>query len=341
MLNRITLFASLLGLLILFACSTQKQTPVTQEGDFVFVGVNVLPMTENTVLENQTVIIRDGKIFRVGSSSDLKIGDKATLIEAKGQYLMPGISEMHAHIPTPQDDDDENVRETLFLYLSNGITLIRGMLGNPYHLELKEQIADGSILSPRVFTSSPSMNGNSVKTIEEAQTKVSQYKKDGYDFLKIHPGIQLDVFEELINTARQVEIPFSGHVPVAVGIDRAIDFRYASIDHLDGYIDGLIPKTVNFDRDGGGMFGYNFTDKCDPGIISDIVKRTKEAGIWIVPTQSLLVRWLAPKSGAEMINGPEMVYITPSARFQWRQAKDRFMSKQKIIRPKQPKPSLD
>ena len=315
-----------LCLLLLASCQTTKDTTRQVEVDAVaFVGVHVLPMTENTVLEDQTVLITNGKISRIAPVGEVQLEPHVRRIEGGGRYLMPGIAEMHAHIPVPQDGDDAQVRETLFLYLSNGITLIRGMLGNPYHLELKELIAADSILSPRVYTSSPSMNGGTVQSKEEAEQKVRQYAADGYDFLKIHPGIQLDVFETLSATAQEVGIPFSGHVPTAVGVERAIDFRYASIDHLDGYIDGLVPKSPDFDPDAGGLFGYNFAEQCDPDMIPTLVHQTKEAGVWVVPTQSLLVRWLSPQSGAQLMAQPEMQYIAPGTRYSWRQTKDQFI----------------
>ncbi len=314
-------------LFVLTACqTTQKSGSQSAADDIAFVGVDVLPMTGNTVLRDQTVLISEGKIRTIGPVDEVELARGVQQIDGEGRYLMPGLAEMHAHIPVPQEGDDTQVQETLFLYLSNGITLIRGMLGNPYHLDLKEQIAAGSILSPRVYTSSPSMNGNSVQSKEEAAEKVRQYAADGYDFLKIHPGIQLDVFEVLVQTAREEGIPFSGHVPTAVGVERAIDFRYASIDHLDGYIDGLVPRTPDFDPDGGGLFGYSFTEQCDPEFIPTLVQRTKEAGVWIVPTQSLLVRWMSPQGGAEMMAQAEMQYMPPGTRFSWRRAKDDVIS---------------
>jgi imidazolonepropionase-like amidohydrolase len=165
--------------------------------------------------------------------------------------------------------------------------------------------------------------------VQEAIDKTTQYQKDGYDFLKIHPGIQLDVFTQLVATAREVGIPFSGHVPVAVGIDRAIEFQYASIDHLDGYIDGLVPKSEDFDPAAGGLFGIEFTEKADEEMIPDIVRRTKEAGIWIVPTQVLLVRWTDLTTGAELVNEEGTQYLPSRIRFQWRQVKDNILEDNK------------
>jgi len=239
---------------------------------------------------------------------------------------MPGISEMHAHIPVPQEGDDSNVRETLFLYLSNGITTIRGMLGQPYHLELKEKVMDGEILGPRVYTSSPSLNGSTVTTQEEARQKVSRYAAGGYDFLKIHPGIKLEVMEALVKTAKEENIDFAGHVPNEVGVERAIDYGYASIDHLDGYINALVPESANVHPDFGGLFGFDFTFLADPDRIPALVAETKKEGVWNVPTQSLLLRWTSGRSGAEMANDPEMIYVPGATRFQWRQMKENILN---------------
>lgn len=320
----------LLQLLLLFCfnftLNAQPDLSALQSAEEIaFVNVHVLPMTGNQVLKNQTVIIKNGKITQIGEAKKVKPSKKALKINGKGKYLMPGLAEMHAHIPVAQNNDDSNVRETLFLYLSNGVTTIRGMLGNPYHLKLREQAAKGEVLSPRIFTSSPSLNGNSVPTKAEARAKVTQYQQDGYDFLKIHPGIQLDVFEELVKTAREVDITFSGHVPVAVGVRRAIDFGYASIDHVDGYVEGLVPVTANVDPNAGGLFGFDFTDQVDVSLIPELVRKTKENNIWIVPTQSLLERWTSPKSGDEIMQEPEMQYMNPGTRFQWRGAKQQIL----------------
>ncbi len=271
------------------------------------------------------MVVEDGRINYVGEA-EFNIPEGSTVIDGTGKFLMPGISEMHAHIPVPQEGDDSNVRETLFLYLSNGITTIRGMLGQPYHLELKEKVMDGEILGPRVYTSSPSLNGSTVTTQEEARQKVSRYAAEGYDFLKIHPGIKLEVMEALVKTAKEENIDFAGHVPNEVGVERAIDYGYASIDHLDGYINALVPESAHVHPDSGGLFGFDFTFLADPDRIPALVAETKKEGVWNVPTQSLLLRWTSGRSGAEMANDPEMIYVPGATRFQWRQMKENILN---------------
>ena len=300
---------------------------IAPAAETAFVNVNVLTMTNKKVLRNQTVLVRGSVVYQIGPVGKVKPRDGALVIDCAGKkYLMPGISEMHAHIPVAKNGDEELVKETLLLYLSNGITIIRGMLGDPYHLTLQDKISTGKIMGPRVYTASPSLNGNTVKTPEEARQKVTQYRKEGYNFLKIHPGIQLPVMEEIVKTAREVGIPFSGHVPVEVGIRKALAFRYASIDHLDGYVDGLIPDNIKVDLNEGGYFGYNFTNLADRRRIPELVAATKKAGVWIVPTQSLLVNWNSPVGGVEMTNQPEMKYMAPGTLIQWRTFKQQLLN---------------
>jgi hypothetical protein len=261
----------------------------------------------------------------MGPADEVIPEPNVSVIDGTGKFLMPGLAEMHAHIPVAKEGDDKLVRETLFLYLANGITTIRGMLGAPYHLELKKQVAKGGVLSPRIYTSSPSLNGGTVQSEAEARQKVTQYQKDGYDFLKIHPGIKRSVFDQIVQTANEVDISFSGHVPTAVGIDHALASNYASIDHLDGYIEGLVPETAEVHPDSGGFFGYRFTDLADETKIGALARTTDRQDVWIVPTQSLMVRWLSPKSGAELMSAPEMQYMDPATLYSWRLSKDNLI----------------
>ena len=319
--KRLCLVLFILPLLI--QCQPKDES---QHSDQVFVHANVLPMTSAEVLPDQTVWVRDGKIHQIAPFSQLKYPKSATVIDATDQYLMPGLAEMHAHIPVPKEGNDSLVKETLFLYLSCGVTTIRGMLGDPYHLELKQKVNQGDILGPRIYTSSPSCNGNTLPTPQGAREKVAQYQKDGYDFLKIHPGIQWEVFQALDRTADSVGIAFSGHVPIDVGIRNAITTRYASIDHIDGYLEGLVPKSKGLDPASNGFFGYYFTDQIDRDSIAVLAQATKAAGIAVVPTQSLFTRWFSPASPEEMANEPEMKYMAPGTLYNWRQGKTRSIT---------------
>ena len=145
---------------------------------------------------------------------------------------MPGLAEMHAHVPS---GDAGYVEEVLFLYVANGVTTARGMLGTPAHLTLRERIARHELLGPRLITSGPSLNANSVGSPEDAARLVREQASAGYDFVKVHPGPTRAEYDAAVEAARASGIKLAGHVPADVGVRRAIEARQATIDHLDGW----------------------------------------------------------------------------------------------------------
>ncbi|MEO9869894.1 amidohydrolase family protein [Ekhidna sp.] len=301
-------------ILLIVSCQAQSPTSDLDSSVTVIRNVNIINIQDGSISEGQNVIVEEGKIGAIDAKSK-NFGD-AIVIDGTGKYVMPGLAEMHAHIPSPQWGRD-NTDETLFLYLSNGVTTIRGMLGHPSHLELRKKSENNEILSPRIFISSPSVNGNSVKTVEEAIEKVTQFKNDGYDFLKIHPGLQKEVFDQIVKTGKEVGIGFSGHVPVDIGVRHAINSGYGSIDHVDGFLEGMVPESENVDPNQNGFFGFNFTDLVDETLMEELINLTRENSVWVVPTQSLFDRWFSPIDPEVLADEPEMKYMPKSTLDQW------------------------
>jgi len=290
-----------------------------------FVGANVIPMDRERVLENHTVIVRDGRIAGVGPAAQVRAPAGATVVDARGKFLIPGLAEMHAHIPTPQAGT-ETVQRTLFLYLAGGVTTIRGMLGHPLHLQLRDQAARNEILAPRIYTSGPSVNGNSAPTPEAATRMVEEQKQAGYDLLKIHPGVPRAAFDALDATADRAGIPFAGHVPGEVGLNRALQARFASIDHLDGYVEALAGQGERFTPQESGFFGFNMIDRVDESRIGTLAAATRAAGVWNAPTQTLMEHLASPEDPEQMAQRPEMRYMPAQTVAQWVQQKRNFTS---------------
>ncbi len=285
--------------------------------------VSLVQAAENKTIPHQDVVIENGKISGIFATGSHNYASNTTIIPGSGKFIMPGLAEMHAHIPG-LNQGSERIKEVLFLYLANGVTTIRGMLGQPYHLELREMTASGEILGPRIFTSGPSLNGNSVTSKEEAINKVKAQKAAGYDFLKLHPGLTRENFDQIVATANEIGIPYAGHVSVDVGISRAIEAKYASIDHIDGYLEGLVPKSKAVAPENNGFFGINFTQLADQNNIKALVAATKRQGVWIVPTQCLMERWAGNVNPNEIIKEDGMQYMPKQTLGQWVNSKKNF-----------------
>ncbi len=312
-------------IMLLISCSASGQEiPDSKNKDIVFTSVNVIPMNEEKVLRNQVVVISNGKIKAIGDAKDIKYDQNATKIDATGKYLIPGLAEMHAHVPPI--GEIEPMKEVLLLFASRGVTTIRGMLGHQKHLELRSKIQTGEILGPHFITSGPSFNGNSVKTPEQGAEMVKQQKEAGYDFLKLHPGLTKENFAAIAAKAKEVKIPFAGHVSFDVGVWRAINAGYATIDHLDGFIEALIPGIESTNEQQNGPFAIFVSSQADTTRIPGLMKELRDKKIWVVPTQALAERWFAPSDADSLKNEPEMIYMAPNVLNGWLNSKKNLMN---------------
>jgi imidazolonepropionase-like amidohydrolase len=291
-------------------------------GDTAFLNVNVLPMTSETVLREQTVIVSDGTIACIGAVGETPVPQGAEVIDGTDRYLMPGLAEMHAHVPSAPSVE---LDRALALYLAKGITTIRGMLGRPWHLELREALSSGEIPGPRLVTSGPSFNGNSVDSPSEAVRMVREQQAAGYDFLKIHPGLTRGEFEAMASVANEIGIPFAGHVPSAVGVPAALNAGMATIDHLDGYMEALVPRNEDPSGGVGGFFGLLLAGSAEKSRIGELARATAEAEVWNVPTQALFEHVTNATDPEVMAEWPEMRYMPAETVDEWVERKSEII----------------
>lgn len=294
-------------------------------GEIVFRNVNVVPMTGDTMLALQDVVARAGVITGLGPSGSLGWSDSALVIDATGKYLLPGLAEMHAHVPP--ENDLQPMQEVLLLFALNGVTTIRGMLGHPRHLELRTKINNGEIFGPRLYTAGPAIAGDDIQTPEKARSEVIAQKQAGYDFLKIlMPALSKEAFDAVVATAHEVKIPFAGHVPGTVGVRGAIDAGYATIDHLDGFVESLVPGIENMNWGDVGLFGMFVANQADTSGIPVLVQRLRERQIWVVPTQCLAERWFAPGNASRtFMAAPEMIYMNADELKEWSDMREQIV----------------
>ena len=272
----------------------------------LFVNGYLLTMSGDGVSLGE-VLVEGERIVVVGDvPANAKQG--ATVIDMHGGYLMPGLAELHAHVPRP-DRDPAYTKDVLFLWAAHGITTVRGMLGHATHLALREDILAHRAFGPRLITSGPSFNGSSVSSPEQAEAMVRQQHAAGFDFLKIHPGLTLAEYDAMAETARELGMEFAGHIPVDVGLIRALERGQISIDHTDGFVHALVPDLTPATPGFGSGFGVELVDQVDIERLPSLVAATRRAGTWIVPTETLLENFAGDLD--EMLGRPEVRYIPP------------------------------
>jgi imidazolonepropionase-like amidohydrolase len=100
-----------IGLLICAVACAQSAL----ESTTAILHVNVIDVLKGTVQRNMTVVMSGNRIVEVGDSDLVSAPRGARTIEAKGQYLIPGLWDMHVHLGNATE-------AALPILLANGIT---------------------------------------------------------------------------------------------------------------------------------------------------------------------------------------------------------------------------
>jgi imidazolonepropionase-like amidohydrolase len=272
----------LYGLLIVASLTSAAALAQEPPAPVLFENVTVIPMDSERALPNQSVLVQGRRITALGPSASVKPPEGVTRIDGRGKYLIPGLAEMHGHFLGAQQVQalgEPFADRVLFLNVACGVTTVRGMLGGPRDLRVREELARGARVGPQIFVAGPSLNGNSLPTLDAAWRVVTEQRAAGYDHLKIHPGILRPIFDAAAETAKREGISFSGHVPADVGLLHALRSGMRTVEHLDGFVEALQKDGTTLPAN-TGFFGFLILDSVDEGKIPGLIQAVKTSGAW-------------------------------------------------------------
>lgn len=271
-----------------------------------FVNVNVVTMEDDQVLEGRTVVVSDDRIVNIGAAGELDPPESAVIIDGADRYLIPGLAEMHAHVPGL--DDAYAPEDVLFLYVSRGVTVARGMQGQPGQLALREKAKNKDFLSPTLYLAAPSLSGNSVNGADDARAKVNTYADEGWDLLKVHEGMTVEEYGAIAETAQERGIPFGGHVSDAVGLERAFASGQRTVDHLDNYLNYIGAEDA----------------PATPEMLEKAVSATGASNAGVVPTMALWETFATSPEG--LSEYPELKYAPKPVIAQWKSSHENIVA---------------
>lgn len=224
----------------------------------VLTHVAVIDMRSAGVKPDMTVVISGDRILALGKSSDVSAPQNATVIDASGKFLIPGLWDMHVH--TVYDKADDTEKTLLPLFIANGVTGIRN-LGSINSLEQikrwRTTSAEGKLIGPRILIGQQ-IDGPGginvpfvyrVKSESEAQTAVQRVHREGFDFVKVYGRLTREAYFAVAGESKRLGIPFVGHVPTAVSNGEASDVGQKSIEHLEGMLFSVSSDELRIRRD--------------------------------------------------------------------------------------------
>jgi hypothetical protein len=214
----------IIAFLFLFQTFVQAQNP-----PLVFKNVTVIDMTGKPLQAAMTVVIEGNSITKIGTTAKTKIPKNAQVIDASGKFLIPGLWDMHVHLqattPFP-------------LFIANGVLGVRHMGGNLKQVyEWREQVRQGKLLAPRIVACGSVVESFNEPDIVKATTAAEGREavlinvKQGADFIKVYNPSR-EAYFALVAEAKKQNIPFAGHVPIAVTSFEASDAGQSSFEHL-------------------------------------------------------------------------------------------------------------
>jgi imidazolonepropionase-like amidohydrolase len=268
--------------LSLLALSANAQT-------LIITHVTVIDTVTGKLQPNTTVVIEKNRITRVipSAKANLKSGK---VIDAHGQYLIPGLWDMHTHVyfdGTANDGTDL----ILPLFLANGVTGIRDM-GSALDPVLKARgdIAAHRLLGPRMVVSGPMLDGPksqykaaiAIATPEDGRKAVDMLHARGVDFIKVQSGIPRDAYFAIADESKKDNIIFEGHVPDSIRASEAVSADQYTFEHLIGIFEASSPDETKY-LTGKKTVGM-FLETYNPALEAKIIDLLAKNHVWQCPT---------------------------------------------------------
>ncbi len=299
---------------------------------FAITGATVITMTSDRPLRNATVVVRSGRIAAVGPAGTTPVPTGMRRIDGRGMYLMPGLTDMHAHLFSDEYAPESAAPAELGLYLALGTTSARLQIGRPQHLELQREVREGTLPGPRLWVSSPQLSGDSgintllVRNAEEARAAVRSASASGYNFIKLTTNITPDVYAAIMAEAQASGIRVTGHVDPRVGVPMALAAGQ-QIEHLDNYMETILadsaPSRVSVsDVNAYRAKNWNSLAYVDEAKLEALAGATARAGVFVTPTAAFFNSWFAIEyTDAQVKARPEYQYLPPAMLGPWERSR--------------------
>jgi imidazolonepropionase-like amidohydrolase len=200
-----------------------------QQEDFTVIkNVNIVSVEDGKILKNMMVAIKGEKIISIKGRFQ-RTGKNVKVIDGTGKYLIPGLADMHVHLP------DSNIADFLETSLHAGVTTIRSMRGDFSNLELKGKVLRNEIYSPRLFISAPPFYTEANISIHSLRDTIRSYHNMGFHLIKILTVPNESYFDTLMISAKKFGMKVAGHCPTNVDFKKVLGSGISSLEHLGGY----------------------------------------------------------------------------------------------------------
>jgi hypothetical protein len=286
-----------------------------------FVDVSVISMTHPGLDVHTTVIVRGDRIAIVAPAATVQVPTDCQSIPGSHRYLIPGLIDTHVHFFGYQregEGDPKTEQAILDMLLANGVTTALVMEGSPAILRLRQALAENRRSGPRLYSAGLLLQASNTgevpgrrtfDTPAEIEQEITEEKRLGYDFVKVHGAMKRETYVALLTAAKANRLRVIGHVPDNLGIDAALDGGQIMIAHAESYLQTYFEFNRQLPTDAAEI----------TRMVSEIAQRTARAGVYVQPTLSVFRQIIAQVADIDpLLDRPEMKLLSPDITALWR-----------------------
>jgi imidazolonepropionase-like amidohydrolase len=284
-----------------------------EQGLFAIRNVTIIPMTlVDTLIENATVVISGNKILSING----EVPDGAEIIDGRGKWLMPGLIDMHVHIPTDGHFNTSypsraasiftNTQDIMMPFITNGVTTVFDLNSRAGHFGQRNEIMRGDVIGPRMALAAMidggTGDGRIVNTPEDGRQAVRSAKAEGYEFIKVYSKLNVTTYNAIIEEAGKQGMKVIGHIPNA----------------FKGNIGGAFVSHFDMVAHAEEFFKQTEDGEQVPELLAQIVKGN---GSWVCPTLVVIEAATAQGRSLDFVKKlPTLQYVHPLLQSKWQTA---------------------
>ncbi len=255
--------------------------------------VRVIDGTGGPALEDQTVLLRDGRIAAVGPASSVSVPEDADRHDLGGHTVIPGMVGMHDHLfyTSVGGRRVQLGYSAPRLYLGSGVTTIRTTGSfTPYaDVHLKDAVDRGDSPGPRIQITAPYITGSTgsphqarMTSPEQARRFVEYWAEEGATWVKAYTSIGSAELGAAIEAAHRLGLRVTGHL-CSVSFQEAVALGIDNLEHGMLTASDFVPEKEPDRCPGNIMQRAGGSDPTGP-IARETIEAMVEAGVGLTAT---------------------------------------------------------
>ena len=287
--------------------------------DVLLEHVNVISMVPGQKAQpDMNVLIKGQRIASITPASTSQ-QDSAGVqrIDARGQWLMPGLTDMHVHLESDRlfrlytknpniPNGTVRLADALLPYVANGVLQIAVLGSTPETIAQRDEVENGRVLGPHIALAAmidgpqpawPVGMTRVAATASDGRQAVRDVAAEGYEFVKAYERLDLETFVAICDEAKKLNMKVIGHLPQdGKGLTQKFFVPgFSMVAHAEEFAQQESPPSAD--------------------AIAQYAKWAKDNGTWLTTTLTVDDRILEMMSHPETLKArPELQYLSPGVR---------------------------